>query len=194
MRAPPPAYGDVFVLRVTIEEITPAVWRSVCVPAEMPLSVLHEVLQASVGWNGSHLHDFRIGHVRLGVPEMDEDSLIVDERAAPLGAVCRLGDEFIYTYDFGDGWKHRVAVERVDRRGDPLLRCLDGARACPPEDCGGPHGYAHLLDVLACTGHAEHAELKRWAPRGFDPEKFDAEPVNRKLAILSKRLRGRLRR
>ena len=190
MRAPAPAYGDVFVLRVTIEEISPPIWRAIRVPADAPLSVLHEALQIAVGWKNQHLHDFRIGHVRFGIPEMNEDAYYVDERAAPLGAVLRLGDEAVYSCDFGDGWKHRVAVERVDARGDPMLRCLDGARACPPEDCGGPFGYAHLLEVLANPGHEQHAELKRCVPRGFDPAKFEAEPVNRKLAVVSKRLLG----
>ena len=59
--------------------------------------------------------------------------------------------------------------------------CLDGARACPPEDCGGIPGYERLLAALADPKDPEHDELVEWAPDGFDPEAFDLVAANRRL-------------
>lgn len=187
MRSPPLRFGDVLELRVTLRHIEPPIWRSLLVPADVPLSVLHEVLQCAFGWKDCHLHELRVGELRFGIADGEDQMFLVDERAAPLGAVARVGATLLYVYDFGDDWEHEIAVERVVPRGDQTLRCVGGARACPPEDCGGPHGYAHMLEVLANPKDEEHADMKRWAPRGFDPERFDMAAVNKKLAAISKR-------
>jgi hypothetical protein len=183
-----PAFGDVFELRVTLRHVDPPVSRTLRVPAELPLSSLHEVLQTAFGWQNSHLHDFHVGDIRFGMADVEDELFSVDERAAPLGAVVRAKSRFVYLYDFGDDWEHDIVVERVDSDGDASIRCIGGARACPPEDCGGPPGYAHMLEVLGNPDDAEHEEMKEWAPRRFDPEKFDLAAVNKKLATLSKRL------
>jgi hypothetical protein len=188
VRSLPPSFGDVFELRVSLRHIEPAIWRAVRVPADVPLAVLHEVLQTAFGWKNSHLHDFRVGDIRFGMTGVEDEMFSVDERAAPLGAVVRVGSTFTYLYDFGDDWEHEIVVEGVSHDGGSAVLCTGGARACPPEDCGGPPGYARLLEVLANPRHEEHADMKRWGPRGFDPEKFDAAVVNKKLATLSKRL------
>jgi hypothetical protein len=56
--------------------------------------------------------------------------------------------------------------------------CLDGARACPPEDCGGPWGYENLQKILRNPKHEEHDSMKGWLGHPLDPEAFDAEKVN----------------
>lgn len=178
---------------MTLRHIDPPVWRALRVPAEVPLGVLHEVLQSAFGWDNAHLHDFRVDDVRFGMRAVEDESFSVDEGAAPLGAVARKGSEIVYLYDFGDSWEHDIVVERVDSGGDPTIRCTGGARACPPEDCGGAPGYASMLEVLARPDDEEHADMKRWAPRGFDPERFDLAAVNKKLATLSKRVVRRRR-
>ncbi len=183
-----PALGDVFELRITLRHIDPPIWRALRVPADVPLSVLHEVLQTAFGWTNSHLHDFHVGDIRFGMSEVEDEQFSVDERAAPLGAVARAGSKLAYEYDFGDSWEHDIVVERVDSRGDGAILCTGGARACPPEDCGGAYGYAHMLEVLANPRDEEHANMKQWVPRAFDSEKFDLAAVNRKLATLSKRV------
>ena len=195
MRLRLPEFGDVFELRVALRHLEPVIWRSVRVPADVPLGVLHDVLQVAFGWTNSHLHDFHVGDIRFGMADVEADEIFcVDEHAAPLGAVAHAGSTFLYRYDFGDDWEHEVTVERITEGGDDeAIRCTGGARACPPEDCGGAPGYANLVSALANPKHPEHLELKRWAPRGFDPEKFDAVAVNKKLAALSKRL-GRRRK
>ena len=186
--SPPPSFGDAFELRITLRHVAPAVWRSLRVPAEVPLSVLHEIIQTAFGWKNCHLHDFRVGEIRFGMVEGEDEALLVDERAAPLGAVARPGDTLLYTYDFGDGWEHDVAVEAMNSGGEQAVQCIGGARACPPEDCGGPPGYTRMLEILANPRDEEHLEMKRWAPRNFDPERFDVAAGNKKLSPLSKRL------
>lgn len=44
-----------------------------------------------------------------------------------------------YEYDFGDGWEHEVVLEGIllKEKGQKIPVCIDGAQACPPEDCGG---------------------------------------------------------
>jgi len=197
--APPPrvypaGFGDVFELRVTLREIAPAIWRRLRVPAEVPLNLLHEVLQIAFGWTNSHLHDFEIGGARFGMADVEDEMLCVDECASPVGAVAPLGATFVYRYDFGDDWEHEVVVERIDesRRGDSLaIVCLDGARACPPEDCGGTSGYDRLLEILADPQDEEYREMKTWVGRRFDSERFDVHAVNKKLAALARRLGAR---
>jgi hypothetical protein len=85
------------------------------------------------------------------------------------------GSTFDYLYDFGDGWSHRVTVEKIlpAEAGTTVPACIDGRRACPPEDCGGPWGYGHLLEALADPTHPEHRDLTDWLGAPFDPEAFD---------------------
>jgi hypothetical protein len=184
-----PELGDVFDLRIRLRHIEPEIWRQLLVPAEVSLAVLHEVIQVAFGWQNSHLHDFFVGSVRFGMADVEDEIFCVDEFAAPLGAVAGVGTSFLYRYDFGDDWEHDVTVKAISDGADEVFSCIGGARACPPEDCGGPPGYANLLEILNDPSHAEHQETKTWAGRRFDPEKFDATAVNRKLGALSKRLR-----
>lgn len=93
------------------------------------------------------------------------------------------GDRLLYTYDYGDNWEHELVVEQI-LPPDPKLSnpfCLDGARAGPPEDCGGPWGYDNFLEAISDPGHPEHAEMLEWAGGEFNPEQWDRGMVNREL-------------
>ncbi len=90
-----------------------------------------------------------------------------------------------YEYDFGDGWQHLVTLEEVltAAPGKKYPRCTAGEHAGPPDDCGGPHGYASLLETLADPDDPEYAASHVWATaqkgrRGkFDPQAFDEQQV-----------------
>jgi hypothetical protein len=83
---------------------------------------------------------------------------------------------WFYEYDFGDGWRHEIVFEGYS----PIAKkvkyplCVEGERACPPEDIGGPWGYAEFLEAIADPDHERHDEFMDW--RGpFDPEEFDVK-------------------
>lgn len=172
------ATSSVYQLKVTLSGTKPPIWRRVLVDGESTLDDLHEVIQAAFGWWNYHLHLFEIGDARYGLPDPDWDfgEPVKDERRARLEQVLGVGTSFRYAYDFGDGWEHRVMVERSMPASPELVvpACLGGRRAGPPEDCGGVWGYAELLDVLADPTHPEHATRIEWVGGQFDPEAFDA--------------------
>jgi hypothetical protein len=99
---------------------------------------------------------------------------------------AKKGTAFVYEYDFGDGWRHVITVENIQPWTPESIAplCLDGARACPPEDCGGIGGYEHLLEVLRNPRHPNHKEMRAWVGKHFDPELFSLQAVNSAIAIL----------
>ena len=92
-------------------------------------------------------------------------------------------DKFTYEYDFGDGWEHIILLEKIlpPEDGATYPRCIKGKRACPPEDCGGIWGYAHLLEVIADPEDPEHDEMLEWLGGEFDSEYFNLDEVNERL-------------
>ena len=149
------------------------------------LAQLHQAIQRAMGWTDSHLYQFEI-HGRpftdLETWEaFDEDDEPGDTRVARLRAFrLQKHDCFTYLYDFGDDWLHDVMVEEVTPvpKGQRLPLCTAGARACPPEDCGGTPGYFELLEALRDATHSEHENYRVWVGGGFDPEKFDLRKAN----------------
>lgn len=181
-----------FILRVELDEITPPIWRRLREASTIALDDLHLAIQAAMGWDNYHLHQWRSRsdpndrNLPTYKPtyafadwETDEDER--DEAGVPLTTLLHdVGDRLGYEYDFGDSWDHTITVEAVTEDAG-ATRCLDGARACPPEDIGGTHGYATLLEVKADPEHeyrdwlGEHADA-------FDPEAFDVDAVNRRIS------------
>ncbi len=178
-----PKADQIVQLKVTLAEVEPPVWRRLLVPADMTLAKLHDALQAAMGWTNSHLHCFEIAGRRIGMVGVEEDSPeLEDERRVRVASVlAKKGAKLLYRYDYGDDWEHVVEVEDVtapDRRlSFPL--CIAGARACPPEDCGGAGGYEELLTALSNPKHDEHDQMLTWVGGHFDPDSFDANAVNR---------------
>jgi hypothetical protein len=173
---PTEATTGAFQLKVTLAETKPPIWRRVLVPTDITLDRLHEVIQAAFGWWNYHVHEFEIGRVRYGPVDLDDDwNPPKDERKVRLDQIASPGTRLRYTYDFGDDWRHTIEVEKaVDADTSATLPTLiDGRRACPPEDCGGPWAYTELLTVLADPNHPEHAERLEWLGGPFDPERFD---------------------
>jgi hypothetical protein len=160
-------------LKISLRDITPSIWRRVVVPDSYTLDDLHSVIQTAMGWMGGHMHVFR--KARQGFGEQEE----LPQSASLQRVVQRKGQKILYEYDFGDGWLHEILVEKIvplDTNGVYPI-CLDGARACPPEDCGGPPGYAHLLEAFR-NPTVENEELREWAGGKFDPGAFSVDAVN----------------
>ncbi len=173
----------VHVLKVTLREVKPAVWRRIVVKSETPLPKLNLVLERVMGWDGYHLHMFDAGGILFGVPDEDADYVINEKAATVKHVLPRVGSSLRWDYDFGDGWEHDVVVEAIEspQEGKRYPVCLDGERACPPEDCGGVGGYEELLRVLADPSDPEHEHMVSWAPDGFDPAAFDLVAANRRI-------------
>ena len=176
-RKPKPS---VFQLHVALQEVEAPVWRRVLVASDTPLDELHRVLNEAMGWTNSHLHQFVFAKRTFADPDFDEEGDFEDERGVSLDALVSVGDRFVYEYDFGDDWMHEVKVEKTlpfeTRYTYPVV--IGGARACPPEDCGGPAGYERLLSALL---NGDDEELVAWVGGFFDPEGFDVNRTNQAL-------------
>jgi len=176
-----------YQLKVVLSGAKPSIWRRLQVPGNANLGWLHAVLQVAMGWTNSHLHHFLTRDARYSDPRFDEDMDFDvkpnrDETRATLAQVAPAeGARLRYEYDFGDSWEHKITVEKIlppDPATATSAVCLEGARACPPEDCGGIGGYADLLETLKNPKHPEHQSMKEWLGRPFDAAAFDVAKTN----------------
>lgn len=184
---PPREQVATYRVRVDLDDAEPAIWRCLELASDLRLDRLHEVLQTAMGWTDSHLHHFLMGPehdpaMNPFVTDFDEEEgdKGINERDVRLDQVlAKVGDRLFYEYDFGDSWDHTLRLEAVTPQveGGPSARCVGGARACPPEDCGGVWGYHELLSGLADPGTADEDLRERldWLGEGFDPDDFDVE-------------------
>ncbi|HEY4262899.1 MAG TPA: plasmid pRiA4b ORF-3 family protein [Schlesneria sp.] len=169
----------VYQFKITLMEIKPTIWRRIQIP-DCTLEDLHEYIQAAFGWENYHMHEFKIDGVSYMQPPPDGAFFEMDFEDESEAYLSRLipksgrKPRWNYIYDFGDDWIHQIQFEGF-LEVDPEAKypcCVDGKRACPPEDCGGPWGYVNLLNVLSDPQHKDHKELMEW--RGpVDSEAFD---------------------
>lgn len=173
--------GQIFQLKVTLHHVKIPIWRTVQVPDDVTLRQLHEILQLTMGWQNSHLHEFRIDGLSYGQPSAEFDIEVNDDRRTRLGRIAAgTGARFTYLYDFGDGWEHDVLVEKI-LPPEPRVRyplCLAGQGACPPEDVGGSWGYDEFLAAIRDPSDEQHAEMLEWIGGAFDPDNFDVRATN----------------
>ena len=183
--------GLVYQIKIVLKDVKPSVWRKFQVRGDATLYDLHFILQEIMGWLGGHLHQFTIDGKRYSVPDYEFESAFesIDERIVKIKDVIDSEKEkIIYEYDFGDGWEHSLTVEKIlpVEKGVRYPVCLDGRRACPPEDCGGPYGYKEFLDAVNNPGHSEHKSMLEWIGGEFDPEDFNLREINEALKHVDK--------
>ena len=174
--------AQIYQIKVTLAGITPPVWRRVLVRSDTTLGRLHDVIQAVMGWEDYHLHQFIVGGAFYGVLHPGYGDLEMrDERDICLDRIVTgAGFRFDYEYDFGDNWEHVLVVEEVlpPEPGQVYPVCLQGKRACPPEDVGGVWGYEEFLEAIGDPDHPEHEDYLDWIGGEFDPAAFDLEAAN----------------
>jgi len=178
-----------FQFKITLLGVKPTIWRRILVQ-DCTLDKLHEHIQTAMGWTNSHLHHFRIGEQLYGDPMLMEENMedmdYMDSTTTMLSAIVPMGGKrfrFLYEYDFGDGWEHEVLFEGFPKAeaGRKYPLCLEGDRACPPEDCGGVGGYADFLEAIGNKKHEQHEEMLEWVGGRFDPEEFDAATATKSM-------------
>jgi len=178
-----------FQFKVVLKDIEPAIWRRIVVPASYNFWDLHVAIQDSMGWLDYHLHMFRVVNPEtkkideIGIPDDEpiEDGLeCLPSWELPIVAYfIELGDTADYNYDFGDDWGHEIVLEGVLLKDQKTKypKCIDGSGACPPEDCGGVHGYYEMLKIVRNKSHEEHKSMMEWLGGKYDPKLFNPKSV-----------------
>jgi hypothetical protein len=177
-------FAPVYQLKVSLNGIRPPIWRRVLVQSNATLARLHRIIQNAMGWQNEHLYSFTIDEDEYSEGEYPYFSGFLDARGRRLFEIDLIpGSRLGYIYDFGDGWQHTVLLERANP-ADPAIRypcCVAGARACPPEDCGGTGGYGDFLKAISDPKHEQHKEMLEWIGGPFNSDWFDLPLANLRL-------------
>lgn len=175
---------DIFTINVSLDKAPFEISRQLEVPSNIRLTTLADMLIYAMGWDGSHLNQFKAKGEFYEETDAEADAFYEESGMRKNGQyeyslrdlLSRKGNSIKWEYDFGDSWEHTVTLEkRRKKRADEeyKVRLLKAKGACPPEDCGGVPGYCHLLDVLANPKSPEYLMMKNWVDDDFDPKKFD---------------------
>ncbi len=173
-----------------LDDIYPSIWRRIQVPVDYTFWDLHVAIQDAMGWTDSHLHQFTVINPdtaikeHIGIPGDDMDDMF-DELPGweiKIHKYFRLkkNKKISYLYDFGDNWEHQIEFEgEQEKQVGKYPRCLEGERACPPEDIGGTPGYENFLSILRDKKHEDHEEMLEWVggksiPRNLNPKKLNS--------------------
>lgn len=186
-------------IRIELEGTRPLVWRELDVPLSTTLATLHDLIQVVMRWQDYHLHEFMVGEKVYGVPDPEDafdDRKVYHEKNIRLGTVIERGvRRFLYVYDFGDNWQHRISVEDL-RQGAADIEYpyfVAGARRAPPEDVGSISGFEEFLEAMAAPEHEDHDRMLEWYGKPFDPDDIDERIVRMIIEDFAARRRGPLR-
>lgn len=144
---------------------------------------LHRIIQTTMGWTNSHLHQFKDGNYYYAPKEFEVEET-KNSRTIKLNKILKKEKQgILYEYDFGDGWEHEILLEKIieDDEKNQIPRCIDGKRNCPPDDCGGIWGYEDLLKTISDKNNKEYEEIMTWLGGKFDPEYFNMTEINKSL-------------
>ena len=169
-----------YQLKISLNNIKPPIWRRVIVDSNITLPNLHKIIQTVMGWTNSHLHQFVKDDKYYSAPDKESFMEYIDYRKIKLNQILtKEKQNFIYEYDFGDGWEHKIILEKIlDTYNQKKPICIEGERNCPPEDCGGAFGYEDLLKIISDPNNDGYEEMNEWLGSEFDPEYFDLKVVN----------------
>ena len=182
-------------ITITLLGSKPEIVRRVLVLSSVSLLELHLSIQYAMGWTDSHLFEFKRGDLNFGIrypeTELEFPDLIDALGTQVAGVLKRPGQMLIYIYDFGDYWEHKIQLNgHLDIDPDVIYpHCVSGSGNCPPEDCGGIHGFSEMLEILKDKNNPEHKSFKQWVGKKYNPDEFDIVKANKNL----KRVKARIK-
>jgi len=194
--------GPILQFKISLINIEPEIWRRIQIP-DCTLGRLHDYIQAIFNWDDDHLHQFKVNGVVFGVNDPYGTPLSSNPNnehevklTTLLSSSKKRIQRWFYEYDFGDGWGHEILFEGYPEI-DPQVKyplCVDGARAGPPEDCGGAWSYCDIVDELEYRKSVEAGDEADddndndnddddmgGMYGDLDPEKFDIEWATKNL-------------
>jgi hypothetical protein len=190
--------SSAFKFRIDLQFQVLRCWREVVVPADCTFSDFHLIIQNAFNWFDYHLFDFQLKHNGEKVRITDLSRNTVDAMRGDFwggdslkeidASTILLNDVFprtrtaLYSYDYGDGWRHKIKLmESVEVNDENLPVCTAGEGDAPPEDVGGEGGFVEFLRVIADKNDPEHDEMSEWA-QGQCFERFNIASNNEKLS------------
>ncbi len=175
----------IYQIQIALKRSKPKIWRRVLIPSDLLLSDFHMVIQITMGWTNTHLHQFVKDRIFYSVRMPDDDFWnemnSVDYKGMNVSSLLKKEkDSIVYEYDFGDGWEHQITLEKILPPDTAVSYpvCIGGKRSCPPEDVGGIWGYEEMLEILKNPDHEEFESYMDWLNEEFDPAHFDLVAVN----------------
>ena len=183
------SYKNIYQFKIVLEDTKPTIWRRIQVPENYTFWDLHIAIQDAMGWMDCHLHQFETIELKpreikyIGIP--DEEGFGME---VATGWEEKISDWFSldkrkamrYVYDLGDSWNHKITLEKILPKEEKIKYpvCVAGARACPPEDCGGIGGYYDLLEIMDNPKHEEYEDMIEWLNgEKFNPEEFEITEI-----------------
>lgn len=185
---------DIARLRIGLADMPRPVLRRIEVRLSTPLDDLHSIIQAAMGWENIHPYRFSVGGP-VAYGEIDPERPVEGLRSsakATLADLCRGMNKnrtFEYVYDFEDRWIHRVKLLAVGD-SDPSSaypRLLYVKRRCPPEDCGGPWGYARFLESVDAPQQGVAAMALPWDDDN-NPDSVDEDALQSRVQKIARDL------
>jgi hypothetical protein len=188
---------EVYQFRLSLREISPMIWRRLLVRSDSTIADLHSTLQIAMGWEDVHLHQFIIRRKRYGISWLGGMVFSDNAHQVQLSDLrLRVNERFLYEYDFSDQWQHEIRLKK-QLPFDPTKNypdCTGGARAAPPEDCGGPWAYLELqqnynawhiaqriLEIVEADSIGEYREELKTCQSWLKAAQFDRRSVNQRL-------------
>ena len=178
---------NIYQFKITLIGSKPTISRTILVESSRTFYEFHHIIQIAMGWLNYHLFQFMAKEYCISDPSFVDYKEILDSKEIRLDQIfTEEGEKIEYEYDFGDGWKHIIKLEKISliKLNEIYPVCIRGKRSCPPEDCGGIWGYQNLVEVMGNKKHPEYKEMKEWIGGDFDPEEFNIEEINEELKDL----------
>ena len=186
----------VYRLKVTLRGSRPPIWRRLQVAGDTSLNRLHLILQVLMGWQRRHPYLFDDGVTGYGQDFTDEDGEYIpvgeDDTQVPLAEVApREKARFEYHYELDDilfegTWCVTILVEQILPASANLRvpLCLAGKRAGPPDHFSGISSYEGCVISFKDPTKPTHKDARKMLGDTFDPDAFDVDEANRRLASM----------